>query len=330
MLNANGSHLQKQGLAVLKRFFLALAASLALSLPAMAQDTPLKIVATTGMIADAVANVGGGRVEVTALMGTGIDPHSYRQTRSDMENLLRADIVFWNGLYLEAQMERFLLELAEQKPVIAVAEAIPQNFLLDDEEYEGRYDPHVWLVPSLWVHAVERVRDTLIEADPRGANIYFVNAERYISELKALQTYADAMLGTIPEERRILVTAHDAFGYFGRAFNMEVEGIQGISTESEAGLARISELVELIIERRVPAIFAETSVSDRNLRALIEGAAARGHDTRLGPEIYSDAMGEQGTYQGTYIGMIDHNVSVITQMLGGSVPKNGLNGRLNL
>lgn len=314
-----------------RRAFAAIAASLALAASsgwAAAQDR-VSVVATTGMIADAAREVGGDMVDVQALMGPGVDPHAYRQTRSDIVALANADLVLWNGLYLEAQMEEFLLELGQDQPVVAVAEGVPEDRLIGSADYDGRYDPHLWMTPELWSRVVETVRDALIEVRPEGADTFAANAEDYLSELSDLAAYTVEVLSSVPAERRVLVTAHDAFGYFGAAYDFEVIGIQGISTESEAGLRRVSELVDLLVERDIGAVFVETSVSDRNIRALIEGAAAEGHEVAIGGELYSDAMGEPGTYRGTYIGMIDSNVTTIARALGGEAPEAGMQDLLN-
>ncbi len=289
---------------------------------------PLNVVATTGMIADAARAVGGDLVAVHALMGPGVDPHGYRQTRSDIVAMTRADLVLWNGLYLEAQLETFLQGLARRVPVRAVAEAAPQDVRLTHSEYEGRADPHLWMAPRLWRFAVEATRDALIEQRPEHSVSFAANAESYLAELDKLHSYARDTLSKLPPEARVLVTAHDAFGYFGREYGFDVEGIQGISTESEAGLQRIGALVDLLVEKQIKAAFVESSVSDRNIRALIEGAAARGHEVRIGGELFSDAMGQPGTYEGTYIGMIDHNVTTIAAALGADVPAGGMSGNL--
>lgn len=289
---------------------------------------PLSVVATTGMVADAARAVGGDMAEVRALMGPGVDPHGYRQTRSDIQAMTRADLVLWNGLYLEAQLEEILLKLADRLPVVAVAEALPQDLRLSHAEYAGRADPHIWMVPELWQHAVRAVRDAMTAARPEAADLFAANTDSYLARLESLGTKARAALLSVPEPARVLITAHDAFGYFGRAYGYEVMGIQGISTESEAGLHRIGTLVDLIVDRRIGAVFVETSVSDRNIRALIEGAAARGHSVLMGGQLYSDAMGQPGSYEGTYPGMIDHNATVITRALGGSAPETGFYGKL--
>lgn len=307
---------------------LVLHGSVLSSAAADGKEQRLDIVATTGMIADALKQVGGDRVSVTALMGPGVDPHTYRQTRSDIAAMTKAKAVFWHGLYLEAQLEDFLKDLSKRKTVVALAEHIPKDQLLSHPEYKGRYDPHVWMDPRLWKSVVLAARDALTALDPAGAETFKAGAERHLADIDTLATYADATLKSVPEGVRVLVTAHDAFNYFGRAFGYEVLGIQGISTESEAGLSRIESLVRTIVERKIGAIFVETSVSDRNVKALIEGAAAKGHTVIIGGELYSDAMGAPGTYEGTYIGMIDHNVTAIARALGGDAPEKGLNDKL--
>ena len=289
---------------------------------------PLRVVATTSMIADAARQVAGDRAEVDALMGPGVDPHAYRQTRSDIARIVQADLVLWHGLYLEAQMEEFFLDLANRQPVVAVGEGVPERQLLRHDDYDGRFDPHVWMNPNLWSLVVLTVRDALIEVDPDGEAAYRENAERHLQEIADLAIYAQQVFASVPVERRLLISAHDAFNYFGAAYGFEVLGIQGISTEAEAGLRRIEELVDLIVERQISAVFVESSVSDRNVRALIEGAAAQGHEVTIGGQLFSDAMGEAGTYEGTYIGMIDHNATAITRALGGSAPERGMNDRL--
>ncbi|MGP9822220.1 metal ABC transporter solute-binding protein, Zn/Mn family [Salinarimonas sp. NSM] len=305
-----------------------IAAAGLLGTPAARADETVDVVATTGMIADVAREVGGDLVAVTALMGPGVDPHAYRQTRTDILALANADLVLWNGLYLEAQMEGFLLDLASATTVVAVAEALPEDRLVAHDDYEGRFDPHVWMDPRLWSGVVEAVRDAMIAVAPAHEAAFTQNAEAHLDEIARLADYADGVLGSVPEGGRVLLSAHDAFNYFGRAYGFEVVGIQGISTESEAGLARIEELVDLLVSRDIGAVFVESSVSDRNIRALIEGAAARGHEVTVGGELFSDAMGEPGTWEGTYIGMIDHNATTIARALGGAAPERGMDGRL--
>lgn len=310
-------------------FAIALAAVTALPMSVSAAD-PLKVVATTGMIADAVNRVGGELVEVKALMGPGVDPHAYRQTRTDIVAMTRADLVLWHGLYLEAQMEDFFADLSRKGNVVAVAEQLPKDALRAHDDYAGKFDPHVWMNPLLWKDVVGAVETALSETRPEARDIFAANAAAHLAELEGLADYAATTMSRIPADARVLLSAHDAFGYFGDAYDMDVMGIQGISTESEAGLNRISELVDMLVERQIKAVFVESSVSDRNIRAVIEGAAARGHEVSVGGELFSDAMGPAGTYEGTYLGMIDHNVTVIASALGAAdVPARGMNGKLS-
>jgi manganese/zinc/iron transport system substrate-binding protein len=298
--------------------------------PAHAAD-PLDVVATTGMIADVVRNVAGERAEVTQLMGEGVDPHLYKATRSDVTRMLRADLVFYNGLLLEGKLTDALVRVATSgKRVAAVTELVDEGYLLEPPEFAGLYDPHLWMDPSAWARTIDVVQGQLSGADPEGAEAYGANAEAYRSQVLALDVYAEGVLASVPEARRVLITAHDAFNYLGRRYDFEVLGIQGISTESEAGLKRIEELVDLIVEREIPAVFIETTIPTRSVEALIAGAANRGHEVVIGGELFSDAMGAPGRYEGTYIGMIDQNVTTIARALGGAAPETGLNGRLAL
>ncbi len=311
-----------------RSFIAALAFAAALPLAAWA-EAPLKVVATTGMIADAARQVGGDQVDVKGLMGPGVDPHAYRQTRSDIVAMTRADLILWHGLYLEAQMEDFFNDLGRKRSVVAVAEGIDTDKLQAHDDYADKYDPHVWMSPVLWRDVVVEVQEALTEARPEAADTFAANAQAHLAEIDLLEAYGKQMLATVPENNRVLVTAHDAFGYFGAEYGYEVLGIQGISTQSEAGLNRIGELVDTLVDQQLTAVFVESSVSDRSMRALIEGAAAKGHDVGIGGELYSDAMGEPGTYEGTYIGMLDHNFTVIAGALGADVPDRGMNGRLS-
>ena len=281
-----------------------------------------RIVCTTGMIADVARAVVGGRAEVEALLGTGVDPHLYKPTRSDVVRLSAADVVFYNGLHLEGKMSEILGSLGgEDRVVVAVAEAAllrrPDLAVVDSVEVAALTDPHLWMDVEGWMSVVEVITDVLCEFDPENDGEYRAKALAYSMELERLDGYVAASLATIPERQRILVTAHDAFGYLGQAYGIEVRGIQGLSTESEAGLRDLEDLVDCIVEHAVPAVFVETSVADKNVRALVEGAAARGCTVRIGGELFSDAMGAPGTYEGTYIGMLDHNATTIANALGG-------------
>lgn len=291
--------------------------------------SPYKVVTTVGMITDVVRQVAGDKAEVTGLIGPGVDPHLYKPTRNDVAALQSADVIFYNGLMLEGKMADLLVKVASGgKPVFAVTQKLDEKDLLEPAELEGHYDPHVWMDVAAWSKAVEVVAKALSEFDSGNAATYAANAERYQAELKKLHEYVRQVIGTIPKPQRVLITAHDAFNYFGRAYDIEVRGIQGISTESEAGLEDINRLVDFLVEREIRAVFVETSVAERNIRALVEGAKARGKAITVGGSLFSDAMGAAGTYEGTYIGMIDHNATLIARSLGGAAPSGGLHGRL--
>lgn len=315
-----------------RRHLLALAGAAGL-LPASVLAAPGKpgLLATTGQVAELLRAVAGDTAEISSLMGEGIDPHSYKLTRSDTVALMRADAVFPSGLFLEGKMTETLEKLAAGgKPVHAAASAIPASLLLHPEGAEGHPDPHVWMDVSLWKQALEGVRDKLSALYPAQADTFRTRTAAAVADYDRLHTYARDVLATVPAERRVLVTAHDAFSYLGRAYGLTVVGIQGISTESEAGLQRIESVVSLLASRKIPAVFVESSVSDRNVQALVQGAAAKGHQVAIGGQLYSDAMGAAGTYEGTYIGMIDHNVTLMARALGGSPPAGGFQGRLAL
>ena len=293
-------------------------------------SSPYTIVATTGMVADMAAQVAGDRAEVVGLMGEGVDPHLYKPTRSDIQQIMGADVIFYNGLFLEGKMTDALIRAATSgKPVYAVTELIDDQSLLEPEEFEGHIDPHVWMDPSAWIGTVEVIRDKLIAQDPEGEATYTANADAAIARINELDAYADRVLSSVPEEQRVLVTAHDAFNYFGQRFGYEVVGIQGISTESEAGVQDIERLVNLMVDRNIGAVFVESTVSQRNINALVDGAKARGHEVIIGGELFSDAMGDPGTYEGTYLGMIDHNTTTIARALGGEAPEGGMQGKLS-
>ncbi|PTM51748.1 metal ABC transporter solute-binding protein, Zn/Mn family [Phreatobacter oligotrophus] len=295
---------------------------------AQAAPTRLSIVTTTAMLADAVRMLAGDQVRVEALMGEGVDPHLYRPTRADIVKLTQADMVIAHGLGLEAQFRETFRQIARRRAPVMAAESIPKDQLLKDEEVADKPDPHVWMDPKLWITVVRAVSEALAAADIQGRRKVTPDLSPTVAKLEALATYAGQVLASVAPERRMLVTAHDAFSYLARAYGLEVHGIQGLSTESEAGLRAIEATVDLIVSRRIPAVFVESSVSDRNIRAVIEGAARRGHRVTIGAELFSDAMGKPGTYEGTYLGMIDHNVTAIARALGGTAPEKGMSGRL--
>jgi manganese/zinc/iron transport system substrate-binding protein len=274
---------------------------------------PIRVVCTTGMVADLVKNVGGPHVEITTLMGAGVDPHLYNASPADVAALNRADIVFYSGLHLEGKLTELLARMSQRKPAVAVAEVIDDQNIRRDEH--GAPDPHVWFDVTLWSIASGAVQDALIEFDPKHADEFKKNAEEYQLKLAELDGSVTDDLKAIPAERRVLVTAHDAFHYFGDAYGVEVRAIQGISTDSEAGVKQVKELVDFLVERKIKAVFVETSVADENIKSLVEGCQARGHDVKIGGTLFSDAMGDEGTPEGTYEGMVRANVKTMVSAL---------------
>lgn len=271
----------------------------------------IKVVATTGMVADVVKNVGGERLEVTELMGPGIDPHAFKASERNVISLAEADLIFYNGLHLEAKMAEVFERMGGRVRTVAIAHAVDESELLSPPEFEGQFDPHVWFDVSLWAQTVDSVEDALAQADPSSAQLYRDNAAGFKAELEDLDAYVGEQVALIPPERRVLITAHDAFNYFGEGYGFEVRGLQGISTATEAGAADVRSLAEEIAEREIPAIFIETSVSTRFVQAVQEAVRARGFDVAIGGELFSDAMGDAGTPEGTYIGMVRHNIDTI-------------------
>ena len=289
-------------------------------------ESKFKIVTTIGMITDVTKVIAGEHASVEGLIGEAVDPHLYKPTRSDVVKLQAADVVFYNGLLLEGKMSDILVRLARKgKFVVPVTEKVVEqpNYVMYTEA--EHYDPHVWMDIGGWMLAAEVIGESLAEYDQAHSEDYKQRAQSYIKELRALNNYAKKTLASIPKEQRVLITAHDAFNYFGRAYGIEVRGIQGISTESEAGVRDIENLIKFIIRRKIKAVFVETSVADKNVRALVEGANAQGHSITIGGSLYSDAMGKPGSYQGSYIGMLDHNITTVAKALGASdVPDGGV------
>lgn len=282
----------------------------------VSREQSYTIVCTTGMVADVVRNIVGEHAAVRTLIPTGVDPHLYQATREDVLALSDAQIIFYNGLYLEGKMIPSLNAMAAKgRVVVPLAEraVVSAQYIEDNHET----DPHLWMDVALWSQVAVTIAQTLSEYDASRSTEFQANLDLYMGKLERLDNYAKTAFASIPAEKRVLVTAHDAFNYMGRAYNIEVKGIQGISTESEAGLKDLEDLVNFIVERRLPAVFVESSVADKNVRALVEGAQARGHQVVIGGTLFSDAMGLEGSYEGTYLGMIDHNVSTITRALGG-------------
>lgn len=280
-------------------------------------DDVLNIVTTTGMITDIAQNIAGDHAQVDGLMGAGIDPHLYVASEGDVTLLQEADIIFHNGLFLEAQMEEIFEQLASRKTVVPIAANVDETVLLPWAAYEDAFDPHIWFDVTLWMQAAETVRDTLIEVDPDNAADYEANAAAYLETLTALDAYVHEQAERVPAEQRILVTAHDAFHYFGRAYGFDVRGLQGISTASEAGTADVQALADFIVEKQLPAIFVESSVPVRTIEALQAAVKAKGSEVAIGGELFSDAMGNPGTPEGTYDGMVRHNIDTIVGALLG-------------
>ena len=279
------------------------------------KEDQVDIVATIGMIADIAQIVGGDHAKVTALMGPGIDPHLYKASAGDVSRLSNADIIFYNGLHLEAKMSEVLEQMSGRAKTVAVTDNIDRSVLLTPLEYKGAYDPHVWFDVTLWKKAVDAVRDTLAEVDAKNAEDYQRNARDYLAQLDKLHQYVQTQTARLAHNQRVLVTAHDAFNYFGQAYGFQVRGLQGISTAAEAGAADIQALADFIAQARIPAMFVETSVSPRNIEAVRAAVKSRGFDVKIGGQLFSDAMGAAGTPEGTYIGMIRHNIDTIVESL---------------
>lgn len=278
--------------------------------PNQPQGGPLKIVCTTTMITDLVTRLAEPSAEVHGLMGPGVDPHLYKASASDVSKLQQANLVFYNGLHLEGKMTEVLEAVGKNKPVVAVTERIPKEKLLFPAAFEGNPDPHVWFDVALWSTAVDPVAEALARADPANAAKYQERARTLHAELAELHAWCGAELAKVPRERRVVVTSHDAFNYFGQAYGYEVVGLQGISTVTEAGLADVTRLVDFIKERKIPAIFVESSVPKEAIERVSEDSGAR-----VGGELFSDAMGSPGTEEGTYPGMIKHNVNLVVKAL---------------
>ncbi len=292
-----------------------------LAAPAAAQDAgaPIRITTTTGMIADLAGNIGGDRVESDSLMGPGVDPHLYKPSAGDIRRLEEANVIFYNGLELEGRMTDILVKIAVAgTPTFAVAEQIPEDSLREPPQFAGKYDPHIWFDVALWQVAARQVKEALVAFDPGSEALYQANLDTYLATLGELHTYAQTEIARIPEQQRVLITAHDAFGYFGDQYGIDVRGLQGTSTATEATAGDIQALAEFIAERRIPAIFVESSVPPATIEAVQAAHRDRGFDVVIGGQLFSDAMGAAGTPEGTYVGMVRHNVDTIVGALAGA------------
>ncbi|MCP1155571.1 zinc ABC transporter substrate-binding protein [Peribacillus frigoritolerans] len=273
----------------------------------------LDVVTTTGMIGDLVENIGGKHVEVTSLMGPGVDPHLYKATQGDVKTLDSADMIFYNGLHLEGKMTDIFEMMSKDKPTIAVTEDFKENQLRKVGATE--HDPHVWFDVKLWIVAAEAVKKELIAKDPDHEAEYRENYEEYVLQLEELDKYVHEEINKVPEDQRVLVTAHDAFGYYGQSYGLDVRGLQGINTLSEYGSKDVTDMRNYLVENKIKAIFIESSVPRKAIEAVIQGAGKQGHKVEIGGELFSDAMGERGTEEGTYIGMVRHNTDTIVRAL---------------
>lgn len=278
-------------------------------------DSQIKVVTTTSILADAVREIGGDAVSVESLMGPGVDPHLFKATAGDLARLQSAEVVLFHGLHLEAKLADVLAEI-RAPVVLAVAEQLPASDLM--RVADGVVDPHVWFDVKLWRGTARPIAQALAQADPERAAVFDARAAAFELELDTLDAEVRLSLERVPQDRRIIVTAHDAFSYFGRAYGFEVHGLQGISTAAEAGIADVSQLADFIVQRRVPALFIESSVSPRSIQALQEAVRARGWQVTIGGELYSDSLGSPGSEAATYTGMIRANVRTIAQSLADS------------
>ncbi|GIN40518.1 manganese transporter [Heyndrickxia oleronia] len=275
----------------------------------------IQITTTIGMIKDIVNEVGGEHVAVVGLMKSGVDPHLYKASQGDIQKLEEANIIFYNGLHLEGKMIDIFEKMAKKKTTIAVSKDISEDQLRGWDDGTEGHDPHIWFNVKHWITATKTVRDELIKYDPDHKEDYQTNADAYIKKLEELDQYAEDKIASIPEQTRVLVTAHDAFGYFGDRYGIEVMGLQGISTASEYGSKDVSELRDFLVANKIKAVFMESSVPKKAINAVVEGAKKKGHNVKIGGELFSDAMGEEGTPEGTYIGMVRHNVDTIVDAL---------------
>ncbi|MFD1062467.1 metal ABC transporter solute-binding protein, Zn/Mn family [Winogradskyella litorisediminis] len=276
----------------------------------------LKVVTTTTMITDLVKNIGGDFIEVEGLMGSGVDPHLYKASEGDVTKLVNANIIFYNGLHLEGKLvEVFEKMERSNKTQVALGENLDKSQLIGSDYFASNYDPHVWFNIEFFKQFAKQVTKTLSEKDPKNAVNYIENEKNYLAKLSALESEVSSIINTLPKEKRILVTAHDAFNYFGKNYNFEVVGLQGLSTATEAGVKDVRKLAEFIIENKIKAIFIESSVPKRTIEALVAAVKAKDHDVEIGGTLYSDALGNAGTLEGTYIGMFKYNVNTIVNAL---------------
>ncbi|MFZ6051122.1 metal ABC transporter solute-binding protein, Zn/Mn family [Halocola ammonii] len=302
-----------------KLWFLPLFLALACSSPNVNEENSRKsIVCTTGIIADVVDNLIGDSADVIALMGPGVDPHLYKASQGDVSKLSNADVIIYNGLHLEGKMTDILGKMAQSRSVIKISDGVPEDKLLSSSDYPGTYDPHIWFDISIWNEASDFVAEKLAQEFPEWKEMIEANSAQWHEDLNKLDEWCTREISSIPDSQRVLVTAHDAFKYFGHRYQIEVRGLQGISTAAEYGLRDISEMVTFITNQKINAIFIETSVPKRAVQAVVEGCAERGHELKIGGELFSDALGEEDSSAGDYQGMVRHNVETIVGSLKGT------------
>jgi manganese/zinc/iron transport system substrate-binding protein len=279
---------------------------------------PIKVVCTTGPVSDMLKELGGEHLEVTGLMGPGVDPHLYRAVPSDIERLSSAEMIFYNGLHLEGRMADLFEKLARRKPTFAVTQSLVDSHdkrLRTPPEFQGYHDPHVWHHPPMWADCVKYVIGVLGEFDPAHRDDYTRNGEAYLAKIAEADKYCRDQLSTIPKEQRVLVTAHDAFGYFCLAYDLTAMALKGVSTEEEVAIGRMDEVINYLVEYKIKAVFVESAVAPQIIRALIVPCRERGHEVVIGGELYADALGSEGSGAETYLGMIKANVDTIVSAL---------------
>lgn len=287
---------------------------------ALAQDGQLQGIATTGQVGDLIRIIGADYVDIRALMGPGVDPHLFRASEQDVIDLIDSDIIFYSGLFLEGNLGEVLEQAENRIPVTAVSAGVPEDELIqpEDDAFYGNPDPHFWFDPTLWSFAADEAARALSEIDGDHADAYVANAESYKAQLIELDEYAVAQFSRIPEQSRVLVTAHDAFGYLGRRYGLDVVGLQGISTATEAGVRDVQSIADLLVANEVRAIFVETSVPERTIESVQVAASDRGWEVAIGGSLYSDAMGDEGTDEGTYLGMMRYDIdTIVASLIGG-------------
>ncbi|WP_053228403.1 metal ABC transporter solute-binding protein, Zn/Mn family [Spirochaeta cellobiosiphila] len=278
------------------------------------ESNKMDVVATIGMIGDVAQNIGGERVSVYSMMGPGVDPHLYKAKAGDVARLSDADLILYNGIHLEAKMGDILEKLSQTQNITMVSHVIPEDSLITVEQ---AHDPHIWFDVSNWIAVAGAIKDALISTDPAGIDVYQSHYDTYVKELQDLDNYVKKQAHTIPQDQRVLITAHDAFNYFGRAYGFEVRGLQGISTVDEAGTGDVRNLADFIADKKIGALFVESSVSPKSIKALQAAVINRGWNVTIGGELFSDAMGDSGSFKGTYIGMVTHNIDTIVSGLKG-------------